>query len=72
MIKTAATVVLWSDEHDGVLLVERSPQLRFFGGFHAFPGGVLEPGDGQGDRGPLQGRAGQELKARRAQPGRAI
>jgi ribonuclease/clavin/mitogillin len=60
MIKTAATVVLWSDEHDGVLLVERSPQLRFFGGFHAFPGGVLEPGDGQGDVG-LDACARREL-----------
>lgn len=61
MIKTAATVVLWSDEHDGVLLVERSAQLRFFGGFHAFPGGVLEPADGQGDAG-LDACARRELR----------
>ncbi len=44
MIRVAAAVVL----HRGlgadleVLLVERSPKLRFLGGYHAFPGGVLE------------------------------
>ena len=30
-------------------LVERSPKLRFFGGYHALPGGILEREDGDGD-----------------------
>ena len=29
-----------------IYLVERSPELRFFGGYHALPGGVVEPEDG--------------------------
>jgi glyoxylase-like metal-dependent hydrolase (beta-lactamase superfamily II)/8-oxo-dGTP pyrophosphatase MutT (NUDIX family) len=29
-----------------VFLVERSPELRFFGGYWALPGGVRSPGDG--------------------------
>ncbi|MGH9333739.1 MAG: NUDIX domain-containing protein, partial [Vicinamibacteria bacterium] len=28
-----------------LLLVERSPKLRFFGGYHAFPGGTLDESD---------------------------
>jgi glyoxylase-like metal-dependent hydrolase (beta-lactamase superfamily II)/8-oxo-dGTP pyrophosphatase MutT (NUDIX family) len=28
-----------------VLLVERNPKLRFFGGYHAFPGGGVDEGD---------------------------
>ncbi len=28
-----------------VLLVERSRKLRFFGGFHAFPGGAVDEDD---------------------------
>jgi 8-oxo-dGTP pyrophosphatase MutT (NUDIX family) len=31
-----------------VLLVQRSPQQRFMGGFWVFPGGAVEPGDGAG------------------------
>ncbi|MCA8941444.1 MAG: MBL fold metallo-hydrolase [Planctomycetes bacterium] len=32
-----------------VYLAERAPQLRFFGGYHAFIGGVREPIDGRDD-----------------------
>ena len=28
-----------------LLLVERNPELRYFGGFLAFPGGTLDPED---------------------------
>ena len=28
-----------------VLVVGRAPQLRFMGGFHAFPGGKVHPSD---------------------------
>ena len=30
-----------------VLLAHRAPQLRFFGGYDAFPGGAVEPSDGR-------------------------
>ena len=32
-----------------VLLARRAPELRFFGGYDAFPGGVLDPEDGVAD-----------------------
>lgn len=32
---------------DQVLLVERNPALRFMGGYHAFPGGTLDPEDSE-------------------------
>lgn len=32
-----------------VLLARRAPELRFFGGYDAFPGGVLDPEDGLAD-----------------------
>ncbi|HSF19085.1 MAG TPA: MBL fold metallo-hydrolase [Vicinamibacteria bacterium] len=31
---------------DELLMVERSPKLRYFGAFHAFPGGTLDSEDG--------------------------
>jgi glyoxylase-like metal-dependent hydrolase (beta-lactamase superfamily II)/8-oxo-dGTP pyrophosphatase MutT (NUDIX family) len=37
-----------------ILLVERSPNLRFFGGFHAFPGGAVDEEDGSV---PVEGAA---------------
>ena len=43
-----ASAVLVTAEHAGelrILLVERSPTLRFFGGYWAFPGGAAEPFD---------------------------
>lgn len=51
--RIAATVLLLRGEgHDlEIYLVERSPKLRFFGGYLALPGGVLDKNDGslQGD-----------------------
>ncbi len=32
-----------------ILLVRRNPKLRFFGGFYAFPGGVIDSTDGADD-----------------------
>jgi len=37
---------------EGVYLVERRPELAFFGGYHAFPGGVVESED---ERVPIAG-----------------
>ncbi|MEZ6015116.1 MAG: MBL fold metallo-hydrolase [Planctomycetota bacterium] len=42
-IATAVLVTRASDA--AVLCVLRAPELRFFGGYWAFPGGVLDPGD---------------------------
>ena len=44
----ATAVVLWRDGPAGreVLLVRRGEARRFAGGFHAFPGGRLDPQDG--------------------------
>lgn len=46
-MRTAAAVGLWRQAANGpeVYLVERNPKLRFFGGYWAFPGGVLEATD---------------------------
>jgi glyoxylase-like metal-dependent hydrolase (beta-lactamase superfamily II)/8-oxo-dGTP pyrophosphatase MutT (NUDIX family) len=43
----AAAVVLWRDGPDGreVVLVRRGRELAFAGGWHAFPGGRLDPAD---------------------------
>ncbi len=41
-----------------VFLVERNPQLRFMGGFHAFPGGTLDAGERDLDA----GRADESLR----------
>lgn len=46
-IRTAASVLL-VDAHGRVLVGRRNPRLPFMGGFQAFPGGALEPGDGEG------------------------
>ena len=47
MMRRAAAVILFRDSGDGleVLLVKRSPKLRFLGGYHAFPGGVIDACD---------------------------
>jgi len=46
----SAVVVTRGDERElEVLLVLRAPKLRFFGGYWAFPGGVLDPADHDGD-----------------------
>ncbi len=45
--RDAAAVLLSRGDGDSleVLLVERSPELRFFGGYMAFPGGVVDSAD---------------------------
>lgn len=52
-LRTSASVVLWRLAAQGskepgeleVFWVQRSPRLRFMGGWHAFPGGALDPAD---------------------------
>ncbi|MCI0650298.1 MAG: MBL fold metallo-hydrolase [Planctomycetes bacterium] len=43
-VRIATAIVLARSSASGreFFLVERAPQLRFFGGYHAFPGGVLD------------------------------
>jgi glyoxylase-like metal-dependent hydrolase (beta-lactamase superfamily II)/ADP-ribose pyrophosphatase YjhB (NUDIX family) len=55
----ATAIVLWRDGPDGreVLLVRRGVERRFAGGFHAFPGGRLDPEDAQV---PVAGAAGED------------
>ena len=55
----ATAVVLWRDGPGGreVLLVRRGAERRFGGGFHAFPGGRLDPEDADV---PVPGAAGEE------------
>jgi glyoxylase-like metal-dependent hydrolase (beta-lactamase superfamily II)/8-oxo-dGTP pyrophosphatase MutT (NUDIX family) len=46
MKRVAVSVMLHpEDGSDRVLLVDRNPALKFFGGYGAFPGGTLEPQD---------------------------
>jgi glyoxylase-like metal-dependent hydrolase (beta-lactamase superfamily II)/8-oxo-dGTP pyrophosphatase MutT (NUDIX family) len=54
----AAAVILWRDGPDGreVFLVRRGAERRFAGGFHAFPGGRLDPEDLAV---PVEGAAGE-------------
>src|SRR5690606_18130062 len=44
-----ASAVLLLDDRGHVFLVERAPELRFFGGYWALPGGVRGPEDGPDD-----------------------
>ena len=48
-IATAVLVTRGPREDPEVLVVRRSPALRFFGGYWAFPGGVVDPCDHDGD-----------------------
>lgn len=51
-IRPSATVILWRKAPSlEVYLVERSANTRFFPSYHAFPGGVLDAADGDGDGG---------------------
>jgi glyoxylase-like metal-dependent hydrolase (beta-lactamase superfamily II)/8-oxo-dGTP pyrophosphatase MutT (NUDIX family) len=44
--RSAASLLLWRDRGGvEVYLVKRAPELKFFGGYHAFPGGAVEEGD---------------------------
>lgn len=48
-VRPSATVILTRRTPQlEVFLVERSRRTRFFPGYHAFPGGVVEPQDGEG------------------------
>src|SRR5437870_5327180 len=48
-IRPSATVILYRRAPAlEVYLVERSRKTRFFPGYHAFPGGVVDPEDGEG------------------------
>ncbi len=48
--EAAAVLVTTGPEHDlKILLVQRSPALRFFGGYWAFPGGAMEALDRAAD-----------------------
>ncbi len=55
----ATAVVLWRDGPDGreIFLVRRGDARRFAGGFHAFPGGRLDPGDARVPVAGLEGEA---------------
>ena len=54
-VKPSATVILTRHAPElEVYLVERSRRTRFFPGYHAFPGGVLDPEDGEGAEGRVR------------------
>ncbi len=55
----ATAVVMYREGPDGreVLLVRRGVERRFAGGFHAFPGGRLDPDDAAV---PVEGASGEE------------
>ncbi|MFT7670179.1 MAG: ribonuclease/clavin/mitogillin [Planctomycetota bacterium] len=59
-MRNSATIVLTRQTSSGpeVYLVERAPQLRFFGGYLAFPGGVVDAVD----QGPAQDDLGLALE----------
>jgi 8-oxo-dGTP pyrophosphatase MutT (NUDIX family) len=50
--RRAATVILVRGGADSleVLLVQRNPESRFMGGAWVFPGGAVDPHEGEGDR----------------------
>ncbi len=62
--RPAATIILLRDGPDDgeldVLLLKRSPEARFMPNVWVFPGGSLDPGDGQGEAG-LRACARREL-----------
>jgi 8-oxo-dGTP pyrophosphatase MutT (NUDIX family) len=43
--KDASAVILLKPEGGEVLWAQRNPLLKYLGGYHAFPGGKLEPSD---------------------------
>lgn len=51
--RLAASVIVLRGGAEGleVLLVQRNPASRFMGGAWVFPGGAVDPGDGEGDAG---------------------
>jgi 8-oxo-dGTP pyrophosphatase MutT (NUDIX family) len=61
--RPAATVILLRGRSDSleVLLVQRNPQSRFMGGAWVFPGGAVDPGEGEGVQ-ALRAAALRELR----------
>ena len=61
--RQAATVILLrgAGERLEVLLAQRTPDARFMGGAWVFPGGAVNPGDGEGEAG-LRAAAVRELQ----------
>jgi 8-oxo-dGTP pyrophosphatase MutT (NUDIX family) len=61
--RLAATVILMRGGADAleVLLAQRNPEARFMGGAWVFPGGAVNPGDGDGDA-ALRAAAIRELR----------
>ena len=61
-ITPAASILLGrGPDSPEIYVVRRSEKLRFFGGFHAFPGGKVNPSDAQRHEIPIQGFPGLEL-----------
>jgi 8-oxo-dGTP pyrophosphatase MutT (NUDIX family) len=60
--RPAATVIVLRAGESGleVLLVRRTPQARFMAGTWVFPGGAVDPGDGEGQPG-LRAAGAREL-----------
>jgi 8-oxo-dGTP pyrophosphatase MutT (NUDIX family) len=60
--RPAATVILLRVDHDPlqILLVQRNPEARFMGGAWVFPGGSVDPREGEGDS-ALRAAAVREL-----------
>jgi glyoxylase-like metal-dependent hydrolase (beta-lactamase superfamily II)/8-oxo-dGTP pyrophosphatase MutT (NUDIX family) len=59
MIRSAVSLAVSRRDRPGeILLVERSRKLRFFGGFHAFPGGAVDDEDAKL---PLEGLSDPSL-----------
>jgi glyoxylase-like metal-dependent hydrolase (beta-lactamase superfamily II)/8-oxo-dGTP pyrophosphatase MutT (NUDIX family) len=49
-VREAVSIILAADINaSDVYLVERNPDLRFFGGYYAFPGGTVDPADADVD-----------------------
>lgn len=61
--RTAAALLITRGEGEEleVYLCERSPELRFFGGYWALPGGTVDPADGTDEATALQECAHREL-----------
>lgn len=60
-LRPSSIVLLTRGGGEEVYLVERAPSLAFFGGFHAFPGGNVDPRDGADPEQALRVCAAREL-----------
>ena len=75
--RLAASVMLLRGDDAGleVLLVQRNPETRFMGGAWVFPGGSVDPGDGEGEpalRAAALREAEEEAGVRIAHPDRLV